>query len=148
VAGWQRVAVLVSVLLETWAEGKLPTYFPRTAPLKAGTADLPGRHWSQYGAEEGVWRILGILERAGIPATVFSNALSAEVYPDLIRAIVKSGQHVAAPYAYAEQSIHPPSRRIADITGEPNGDLDARSVVAVGGARAALVKARDQLDDV
>lgn len=97
----KRVAVVVSVLLETWAEGKSPTYFPRTTPLKAGTPDLPGRQWSQYGAEEGVWRILSILERAGVPATIFSNALSAEVYPDLIRAIVKSGQKIAA-HGYAQ----------------------------------------------
>jgi len=97
----KRVAVVVSVLLETWAEGKSPTYFPRTTPLKAGTPDLPGRQWSQFGAEEGLWRITNILERAGIRATVFSNALSAEMYPDLIRAIVKSGQSVAA-HGYAQ----------------------------------------------
>ena len=109
--GGKRVAVLVSVLLETWAEGKSPTYFPRTTPLKAGTADLPGRQWSQYGAEEGVWRILAILERAGVPATIFSNALSAEVYPDLIRAIVKSGQHVAA-HGYAQNEY------LLDMTDE------------------------------
>ena len=92
----KRVAVLVSVLLETWAEGKSPTYFPRTTPLKPGMPDLPGRQWSQYGGEEGVWRILGILERTGVPATVFANALSAETYPDLIRAIVRGGHRVDA----------------------------------------------------
>jgi peptidoglycan/xylan/chitin deacetylase (PgdA/CDA1 family) len=97
----KRVAVVVSVLLETWAEGKSPTYFPRTTPLKAGTPDLPGRQWSQFGAEEGVWRIASILERAGIPGTVFSNALSAEAHPDLIRYIVRSGQQVAA-HGYAQ----------------------------------------------
>ena len=70
--------MLVSVLLETWAEGTSPTYFPRTTPLKAGTVDVPARNWSQYGAEEGVWRILGILERTVVPATVFANALSVE----------------------------------------------------------------------
>lgn len=97
----KRVAVVVSVLLETWAEGKSPTYFPRTTPLKPGTADLPGREWSQYGAEEGVWRILGILERTGVPATVFANALSAERYPDLVRAIVGCGHEVHA-HGYAQ----------------------------------------------
>jgi peptidoglycan/xylan/chitin deacetylase (PgdA/CDA1 family) len=97
----KRVAVVVSVLLETWAEGKSPTYFPRTTPLKAGTPDLPGRQWSQFGTDEGVWRIASILERAGIPGTVFSNALSAEVHPDLIRYIVRCGQQVAA-HGYAQ----------------------------------------------
>ena len=92
----KRVAVLVSVLLETWAEGTSPTYFPRTTPLKPGTPDLPGRQWSQYGGEEGVWRIVSILGRTGIPATVFANALSAETYPELIRAIVRGGHRVDA----------------------------------------------------
>ncbi|OGA39925.1 MAG: hypothetical protein A3G24_11475 [Betaproteobacteria bacterium RIFCSPLOWO2_12_FULL_62_13] len=97
----KRVAVLVSVLLETWSEGKSPTYFPRTTPLKAGAIDLPGRQWSQYGGEEGVWRILGILERTGVPATVFANAISADLYPDLIREIVRSGHHIAG-HGYAQ----------------------------------------------
>ena len=90
----KRVAVLVSVLLETWAEGKSPTYFPRTTPLKAGTPDLPGREWSQYGANEGVYRIVSILDRGGVRGTVFANGLSAETYSDLVRAIAKSGHRV------------------------------------------------------
>jgi len=97
----KRIAVLVSVLLETWEEGRSPTYFPRTTPLKAGTPDLPGRQWSQYGGREGLWRILRILERAEIRSTVFANALSAETYPDLIRAIVAGGHRVHA-HGYAQ----------------------------------------------
>lgn len=96
-----RVAVVVSVLLETWAEGTSPTYFPRTTPLKGGIPDLPGRQWSQFGAEEGVLRIVSILERAGIRGTVFANALSAERYPERVREIVRAGQHVAA-HGYAQ----------------------------------------------
>lgn len=99
--GGKRVAVVVSVLLETWAEGKSPTYFPRTTPLKAGTPDLPGRQWSQFGAREGVWRLVNILERHGIRGTVFANALSAEHHPDLIKAIVAAGNQVAA-HGYAQ----------------------------------------------
>mgnify|MGYP003348352048 CR=1 FL=1 len=41
-----RVAVLVSVLLEAWADGKSPSYFPRTTPLKAGQVDRAGARWS------------------------------------------------------------------------------------------------------
>jgi peptidoglycan/xylan/chitin deacetylase (PgdA/CDA1 family) len=97
----KRIAVLVSVLLETWAEGKSPTYFTRTTPLKPGAIDLPGRQWSQFGGEEGLWRILDVLQRAGVPATVCANALSAETYPELVRAIVKNGHGVAA-HGYAQ----------------------------------------------
>ena len=43
----KRIAVIVSVLLESWSEGKHPAYFPRTTPLKPGAADLsPSRRSS------------------------------------------------------------------------------------------------------
>ena len=90
----KRVAVIVSVLLETWAEGKSPTYFPRTTPLKAGTPDLPGRQWSQFGSDEGVWRILNVLDRTGVRSTVFANALSVETYPQLVAEIVRGGHDI------------------------------------------------------
>ena len=100
----KRVAVLVSVLLETWAEGKNPSYFPRTTALKPGTPDLPAKQWSEYGAEEGVWRILSILEKCGVPATVFSSAIAAELYPDLINQILKLGHHIAA-HGYSQDQF-------------------------------------------
>ena len=36
-----RVAVVVSVLLETWSEGKSPSYFPRTTPLPPVAGSTP-----------------------------------------------------------------------------------------------------------
>jgi hypothetical protein len=32
--GGKRVAVLVSILFEVWADGKWPSYFPRTSPQR------------------------------------------------------------------------------------------------------------------
>lgn len=97
----KRVAVVVSLLLETWAEGKAPTYFPRTTPLKPGTPDLPGRQWSDFGGAEGVWRLLALLDRAEVRSTVFANALSAERHPDLVAAIARRGHGVGA-HGYAQ----------------------------------------------
>jgi peptidoglycan/xylan/chitin deacetylase (PgdA/CDA1 family) len=102
--GWpqgKRIAVIVSVLLENWTAGKSPTYFPRTTPLAPGMIDHAGIEWSHYGGKEGVWRILKVLERAGVRATVFANALSAELYPQAIKAAVASGHDIAA-HAYAQ----------------------------------------------
>ena len=119
----KRVAVLMSVLLETWSEGRSPSYFPRTTALQPGEIDLPARQWSQYGAEEGIWRILGVLDRSGVRATVFSNALSAELHPDLIGEIVRCGHTVAA-HGYAQDQFlqrmsrdeqHATIRRTLDI---------------------------------
>lgn len=99
--GGKRIAVLVSVLLENWTEGRSPTYFPRTTPLKAGAVDHGGVEWSHYGGREGIWRLLRVLDRADIKATVFANALSAELYPDAVRAAVAAGHDIGA-HGYAQ----------------------------------------------
>jgi hypothetical protein len=100
----KRIAVLVSVLLESWADGKAPTYFPRTTALKPGIFDRPAQLWSQYGGEEGIWRILSVLERSGTSATVFASARSAELYPAAIKSIVHAGHHIAA-HGYSQDQF-------------------------------------------
>jgi len=106
-AAWpegKRIAVAVGVLFETWAEGKSPNYFPRNTTLKPDTIDYGGVRWAQYAGNEGIWRILRILEQCGVPATVFCSARSAEVYPEAIRRIVASGHHVAG-HGYTQDEI-------------------------------------------
>lgn len=100
----KRIAVVVSVLLESWSDGKAPGYFPRTTALKAGVFDRPANLWSQYGGEEGIWRILSVLERCGTTATVFANAICAERYPEAIKAIVRGGHDIAA-HGYAQDQF-------------------------------------------
>jgi peptidoglycan/xylan/chitin deacetylase (PgdA/CDA1 family) len=92
----RRIAVLVSVLLENWSEGRSPTYFPRTTPLKPGAIDYGGVEWSHYGGREGIWRLLRVLAQAGVKGTVFTNSLSAELYPDAVRAAVRQGHDIGA----------------------------------------------------
>ncbi len=38
----KRMAVLISVLLESWSDGKSPTYCTRTTPLRGGAVDHAG----------------------------------------------------------------------------------------------------------
>jgi peptidoglycan/xylan/chitin deacetylase (PgdA/CDA1 family) len=90
-----RVAVVVSVLLETWTEGKSPSYFPRTTPLAPGSKDSAGINWSRFGGNEGVWRLLRTLKDLGLPATLFCNGRSAEVWPEAVEAFAKAGHDVA-----------------------------------------------------
>lgn len=92
----KRVAVLIGVLLESWSDGKSPSYFTRTTPLKPGAVDRAGVQWSHYGGREGIWRLLKVLRACRLPATVFCNALSAELYPDAVRDIVGAGHDLAA----------------------------------------------------
>lgn len=99
-----RLCVVITVLVENWSDGKAPSYSPMTTPLKAGTYDLAGVHWQQYGGRAGAWRILKILERHGLPATFACNARSLELYPRLGPAIVKAGHEVAA-HGYTQDGV-------------------------------------------
>ena len=125
-----RVAVLVSVLLEAWADGRSPGYFPRTTPLKAGQTDRAGSRWSEYGGKEGIWRLVKILDNRGVKASVFCNALAAERYPDAIKQIVGSGHRVQG-HGYAQNQYlmdfspeeqHATIRKCLDILEEKSGN--------------------------
>jgi peptidoglycan/xylan/chitin deacetylase (PgdA/CDA1 family) len=112
-----RIAVIVSVLFESWSEGKHPAYFPRTTPLKAGAADLSASRWSEFGGNEGIWRLAGLLTERAIPATVFCNALSAERYPEAVQYLAQRGLDIAG-HGYAQDQYlldYPPDEQRALI---------------------------------
>ena len=96
-----RVAIIISVLLESWSEGKHPAYFPRSTPLRPGAVDLSARRWSEYRGTEGIWRLCAALKGRSLPAAVFANALSAERYPDAIAYAIECGFDVAG-HGYAQ----------------------------------------------
>jgi peptidoglycan/xylan/chitin deacetylase (PgdA/CDA1 family) len=100
----KKLAVSVTVMFETWAEGKAPSYSVQTTHLKPGTVDHAGKAWSTYGGRVGVWRIVNMLDRLGIPGTFFTSARCCEEYPDAVRQIVKSG-HDLAGHAYTQDQL-------------------------------------------
>ena len=124
-----RVAILVSVLLEAWAEEKSPSYFPRTTPLKPGQVDRAGARWSEYGGKEGIWRLIKILDERGVQASVFCNALAAERYPEAVKQAARSGHRVEG-HGYAQNQYlmdfspeeqHATIRKSLDILEKTSG---------------------------
>jgi peptidoglycan/xylan/chitin deacetylase (PgdA/CDA1 family) len=101
-----KIAVLVTVMLETWSEGKAPPYSPMTTALRPGTVDLLGISWSEYGGKTGIWRIARMLETLGIKATICANAKSAELYPEAVKNLQASGHEIAA-HSYTQDTILP-----------------------------------------
>ncbi|MEE4465828.1 polysaccharide deacetylase family protein, partial [Azotobacter chroococcum] len=83
----------------------------------------------EYGSRAGVWRLLDLFRREGIPLTVFAVAMAAERHPEVIRTMVADGHEICShgyrwiDYQYldeAEEKAHL-DRAIAilrDITGE------------------------------
>src|SRR5258705_13868818 len=92
--GGKRIAVLVSILFETWSDGKGPSYFPRTTPLKPGTIDHGAIQWAQYGGNEGLWRILRTLHRQSVPAAIFCSGRRGGLYPAVIPAAAQAWHHI------------------------------------------------------
>jgi peptidoglycan/xylan/chitin deacetylase (PgdA/CDA1 family) len=99
-----KIAVMVTVLLESWSEGKAPPYSPMTTPLKPGTYDRAGVTWASYGVRAGVWRIMRILNQHGIKGTICANARSIELIPDAMRMAVADGHEIAA-HSYTQDAL-------------------------------------------
>jgi len=91
----KRIAVTVTVMLETWSEGKAPPYGVQASPLKPGTIDHGGIAWGSYGGKVGVWRIIELLSRHRLRGTFCVNAECAKLFPEAVAQIVKSGHDVA-----------------------------------------------------
>ncbi len=99
-----RIAVAVTVMYEAWSEGKAPTYSVQTTHLKPGATDYAGAAWATYGGRVGVWRILRMFERLGVPATFFVNARCAELYPESIAEIARAGHDIGG-HGYTQDGL-------------------------------------------
>ncbi|MFL5296670.1 MAG: allantoinase PuuE [Phenylobacterium sp.] len=60
-----------------------------------------GRHMSmeqvyEYGSRAGVWRLLRLFERYGVPVTVFGVAMAMERNPAAVEAMLKAGHEIAS----------------------------------------------------
>lgn len=100
----KRIAVAVTAMLETWSEGKAPPYGVQASPIKPGTVDLGAIAWGSYGGKIGVWRIINLLKSNNIRGTFCVNGRCAELYPEAVAQIVKSGHDVAG-HAYLQDQL-------------------------------------------
>jgi peptidoglycan/xylan/chitin deacetylase (PgdA/CDA1 family) len=126
----KRIAVTFTVLLETWSEGKAAPYSIQTTSLKPGAVDHSGIAWGEYGGNEGIWRIMRILDRFGVPGTICPNAQSARRYQEAMRQAIKSGHEIAGHGNFQDQLmvyLQPDEERalirqsldlLAQVTGE------------------------------
>jgi len=101
-----KIAILVTVMFETWSEGKAPPYSPMTTALKPGTVDRLGISWSEYGGKTGIWRFIKILDEMEIKATVCISGKSVELYPEAVQELYKKG-HELAGHSYTQDLILP-----------------------------------------
>jgi allantoinase len=100
----KRIAVTMTAMLETWSDGKAPPYGVQATALKPGAVDHGGIAWGSYGGKVGVWRIIELMRRNGMRGTFCVNARCAELFPEAVAQIVKSGHDVAG-HGYVQDQL-------------------------------------------
>jgi peptidoglycan/xylan/chitin deacetylase (PgdA/CDA1 family) len=96
-----RIAVSVVVNYEEGSEYSLmdgdsqhETNNETASPVPLDQRDLANESFFEYGSRVGVWRVLNMLERYGVPATFFCCALALERNPLVGPEIVRRGHEV------------------------------------------------------
>jgi peptidoglycan/xylan/chitin deacetylase (PgdA/CDA1 family) len=106
--GQARVAANVVLYFEHW-EIDPPRDALRDPRLDDVVANLRPEFklqtWREYGNRVGVFRILDLLDRLGLPVTVAANASACLRYPPLLRAFLERGYEIAAHGDYATRMI-------------------------------------------
>ena len=100
-----RMGVHLIVNVEDWTyDQKLPRTL-LTAP--AGfepTPDVPNWSWYAYGMRVGIWRILELLERLDVRATLSLNASVCDTYPSIVAATQAAGWEIMA-HGYFQKAM-------------------------------------------
>ena len=105
--GWpdgKRLAVFVNIPLEGWTDDSAPGIGPMGNPLKPGYLDTQGQTWAKYGPTTGMPRLLDILRKKKVRATVYTSGIIAERYPELAKRIADEG-HELCGHSYAQNIL-------------------------------------------
>jgi peptidoglycan/xylan/chitin deacetylase (PgdA/CDA1 family) len=100
----KKVALSTTIMFEAWSDEGAPSYSVQATQLKAGVVDHAAKAWATYGGRVGVWRLLKMLERLGVPATFFTSGRCAELYPDAVKAIAAAGHDLGA-HSYTQDTV-------------------------------------------
>ncbi len=98
--GGKRLAVIVNIPYEGWSDGASSGVGPMGNVLKPGHLDTNAVSWGMYGAVRGMQRLLRVLDRTGVCASVMLNGVIAELYPETVRDVVSAGHKLLA-HSYA-----------------------------------------------
>lgn len=104
--GDARVAVWIIVNVEEWS---IERAMPRTVlPPPMGQPllpDVPNWAWHEYGMRVGYWRIMDVLERADVKATLAINGHVCKSYPRVAGAALSAGWEFMG-HGFVQQPMH------------------------------------------
>lgn len=122
--GGARIAVIFTLNLEFWEltrEGAEPLYpgGPATIPhvLPGNVADYANWTWREYGQRVGIWRLLDVFDKAGVPSTCTMNAMTGIERRRIIDAVNERGWEIVA-HNYVQNDV------LSSYAHDPDGERD------------------------
>lgn len=92
--GGKRVAVVFNIAYEAWSDGQAPGIGPMGNVLKPGFFDTNAHSWASFGLHRGIHRLLDIVERNGLKASVMVNGVICERDQATVRRIAELGHEI------------------------------------------------------
>jgi peptidoglycan/xylan/chitin deacetylase (PgdA/CDA1 family) len=122
-----RVVVHLTVLHEWESQPRswMPAFGRALPPDAAQPTDFLTLGAKEYAFTSGVWRVMEILDRHQVRATVFTNGIAAEVWPESLRELKRRGHEIGS-HSW-DQGVHPVSHR----TREEEREAIRRSIEAI-----------------
>lgn len=86
----KRLIVHVALNVESWPfDQEMPRTVLSSPHGVRAVPDVPNFSWAEYGLRCGLPRILGLLDRRGVPASVMLGAEVIDAYPEAARALLR-----------------------------------------------------------
>jgi peptidoglycan/xylan/chitin deacetylase (PgdA/CDA1 family) len=123
--GGNRIAVTVNIMHEWESAPGARTVRKRPMSTGAERTDFLALGAREYGVNFGLRRLLDVLDKCGMKATVFSSGLTAEFFPETLAEAGQRGHEVAC--HHWDQSVHP----YEYATREEEKDAMGKSIAAI-----------------
>ena len=104
--GARRIAVVFNVAWEIWRDGATSGVGPMGNVLPGGLFDPNADSYGRYNATAGSRRLLDILERQDLRASILTSGLVAERQPDALRRAALAGHDIVG-HGLAQNMIFP-----------------------------------------
>jgi allantoinase len=119
-----RIAVIFTINIEHWDmthDSDVPLYAggPSAVPyeLPGTVPDYANFSWREYGQRVGIWRLIDVFDKAGVPTTCTINGRTALDRARIVDAVNERGWEILAHNFVQTQMLN-------EFSGDPEGERD------------------------
>jgi peptidoglycan/xylan/chitin deacetylase (PgdA/CDA1 family) len=92
--GGRHVAIVFNLAYEAWSEGVAPGIGPMGNPLPPRVLDTNAVSWGHYAATRGIHRLLRVLDRTRVRASIMVSGVLAIHTPEVLVAMADAGHEI------------------------------------------------------